>query len=431
MFRLVKTISRLKKKVYSFLAPLLLCKTALALQVCGIALAISSSSVGFSSTSLSAEKGARTRSLDSIILNEFPIRKRVDNLSYAKLLAYQDDLRESDFSPVLESTLVYNLSAKDKDLLDKYLQKAHVLFETDRLTSPVSNNALEYYQYVLLLDEGNTEALKGIREIVDRYKTLADLHVKNNDAKKASDFSDKAIAIAAIYFPEDKTLDAYKKYVKEEFLFSTIKQNAHQNDIHLVVEPEVEVESMTDKISQRIYQVSVRQVKLGDMNTAVSLLRQHLSTDKEWGALKEYLFEIYLTTDSFWQARNLLEQSYGLSAVQMAERVSRLMLLTGQYQQAIDLLESHHLPITGHEQYYGLLASAHFLNGHYERAIEFYQRLIALDALNSSYWTGYLLSCKQLNQLNCTAGMSTEHNLANVTPLLRELVGQSYLFKID
>lgn len=57
--------------------------------------------------------------------------------------------------------------------LDSLFDAAEVAFTDDRLTYPAKGSALVLYERILVLDPGNTQALRGMEKIAERYLQLA------------------------------------------------------------------------------------------------------------------------------------------------------------------------------------------------------------------------------------------------------------------
>ena len=58
------------------------------------------------------------------------------------------------------------------------LKEANRALSASRLTSPAGDNAMEYFQSVLKLDNSNIPARKGIGQIVTRYLAMAESALK-------------------------------------------------------------------------------------------------------------------------------------------------------------------------------------------------------------------------------------------------------------
>ena len=95
--------------------------------------------------------------------------------------------------PVNKVTVAPPLSAEEKiaGLLDHGWRS----LGQDRLLVPKNNNAFHYFQRVLKLDPGNSDALNGIEQVVARYTTLATDAFDRNDKEKAEQYIERGFRI--------------------------------------------------------------------------------------------------------------------------------------------------------------------------------------------------------------------------------------------
>ncbi len=63
---------------------------------------------------------------------------------------------------------------KRQKILAELTEKAEIALQNDRLTTPVDDNAYQYFSEILDLDPQNGEAQKGISRLTDRYADLAE-----------------------------------------------------------------------------------------------------------------------------------------------------------------------------------------------------------------------------------------------------------------
>ncbi len=92
----------------------------------------------------------------------------------------------SDLKAVAEKTLQggegvsqsSELQNEDKDLIDQYMEKAGQRFAKYQLTTPINDNAYNYYLAVLEIDPEHVGAQNGLRMIVDLYIRLIDKAVR-------------------------------------------------------------------------------------------------------------------------------------------------------------------------------------------------------------------------------------------------------------
>lgn len=76
--------------------------------------------------------------------------------------------------------------------IDLWLARAELAMGKDQLTTPANNNAYALYARVLMQDENNAAALKGLERIVQRYLTLAKSAHKKGKTQQAQLFLSRA-----------------------------------------------------------------------------------------------------------------------------------------------------------------------------------------------------------------------------------------------
>lgn len=77
------------------------------------------------------------------------------------------------------------------------LTSANQALDDFRLTKPVGNNALEYFNQVLALDPANSVAGDGHRRIAERYGVLVRGEIRRENYSRASDFVDQGLSLEA------------------------------------------------------------------------------------------------------------------------------------------------------------------------------------------------------------------------------------------
>ena len=77
-------------------------------------------------------------------------------------------------------------------ILADMLYEARLAYEDNRLMSPPGNNAYDLYLQVLEVDEGNTVAVSGIRDVALRYIQLSDDAIVRNQYDEAESFLRRA-----------------------------------------------------------------------------------------------------------------------------------------------------------------------------------------------------------------------------------------------
>jgi hypothetical protein len=106
--------------------------------------------------------------------------------------------------PVKKVTVAPPLSEEEK--IAGLLAHGRRSLRRDRLLFPKNNNANHYFQRVLKLDPGNSDALYGIEQVVARYITLATDSLDKSDKKKAERYIARGFRVS----PNDEGLRALR-----------------------------------------------------------------------------------------------------------------------------------------------------------------------------------------------------------------------------
>lgn len=97
--------------------------------------------------------------------------------------------------------------SNDEQHIEKLLSQAATALMEYRLTTPIDNNAYDYYQQVLELRPQREEAIKGINNIVDAYADLADRKLDLFKYAAAKKYLNQGLSIQ----PENHRLQALQK----------------------------------------------------------------------------------------------------------------------------------------------------------------------------------------------------------------------------
>ena len=94
-----------------------------------------------------------------------------------------------------QKALAHQLATKKEKEINQYLQAAKTNLEDLNLTTPSDNNAYDQYQAVLRIDQGNTLAIKGLKEIYKKYIKFIKSSEKKGDLRKAKVYLKRAEVI--------------------------------------------------------------------------------------------------------------------------------------------------------------------------------------------------------------------------------------------
>ena len=125
----------------------------------------------------------------------------------ASVIALSQDnqpAEETTPTPVKEVAMATPLSEEEK--IAELLALGSRSLKRYRLLYPKDDSAYHYYQEVLKLDPGNSNALNGMKQIVARYTSLATKALDKNDKKKAELYIARGFRIR----PNDEGLQAVR-----------------------------------------------------------------------------------------------------------------------------------------------------------------------------------------------------------------------------
>ncbi|MGF1614847.1 MAG: bifunctional serine/threonine-protein kinase/formylglycine-generating enzyme family protein [Gammaproteobacteria bacterium] len=121
-----------------------------------------------------------------------------------------DEIRES-WPVEVPSQQAQRKGQPVEDEIASLLEKAERAFSAIRLTTPVGDNAFEYYQSVLALEPEHPEAQHGLQRIVARYVELADRALKEDNFDQAEAYVGRAEGI----LPEEAVLTRARERLLE------------------------------------------------------------------------------------------------------------------------------------------------------------------------------------------------------------------------
>lgn len=108
--------------------------------------------------------------------------------------------------------------------IELWLAQADLAMDKDQLTTPAENNAYAFYARVLMQDENNVQALKGLERIVQRYLALA----KSAHKKGKLELSQLFLSRANKVVPGHTQITAVKKQLAQSKTQTVAKAKAKQ-----------------------------------------------------------------------------------------------------------------------------------------------------------------------------------------------------------
>jgi hypothetical protein len=108
----------------------------------------------------------------------------------------------------------------DAERIERFLALAAESLKDYRLTIPVDNSAIHFYQRVLLMDPQNATALQGLKDIATRYAWLAEQAIDGSQTGKAKRY----IALGLSVDPQHPHLLALREQTDEHTWLHRVKK---------------------------------------------------------------------------------------------------------------------------------------------------------------------------------------------------------------
>ncbi len=305
-----------------------------------------------------------------------------------------DSSHKDKSSKIVIYEIVENVDNSEKVAL--FLKEAKKFLDADKLTVPKGNNAFERYEMVLALDPGNQQALNGIEKIVDRYVDLTDYVIGKGESYKAASFIKGAYKVGNKYMDMKPIIDKYSKYINDKKVFSNISLNKHKlKDSSAVSTIVTEIFSESESIitiDENIAKTANRLLTDGNIEGAISVLERFSELSDYWAKSYDMLLDVYLQQSMISKAEGLVGGNKTLDIFQLAEKISRVFIASGDKEGAFKLLDSHTPDIAKYQRYYAIKAGLYYHRQKFLESIVLYKKLIALDYDNPRYWLGLAVS---------------------------------------
>lgn len=94
-----------------------------------------------------------------------------------------------------QKNLARNKSINKNRTISRYLKKGRASLKKYQLTTPLNDNALYYFQQVLEINRNNSDAQKGVEDVVYRYELLARGALDKYQYQKAQSFISSGLSI--------------------------------------------------------------------------------------------------------------------------------------------------------------------------------------------------------------------------------------------
>lgn len=315
---------------------------------------------------------------------EIPIQESLD--STVRPAAVSDMVQSADMAAATADSAVARL-----------LQAAASALQEQRLTTPVGNNAYQYFNSVLLLEPENPQAVAGIQQIQQIYLDWLDQALTRNQPESARRYWHKARAIGA----DEEVLLAYENRLQTLALDSGAPQPMETKQI--VTQPVATEESATQQTPAKYSISAAAAPSVDDASAAARLIRDGLTLGEarawrwlEQGAAVEQtgvvLADFYAAQGAqpkLARLHELLSRRGSTSAVYI-----QAQLMAGQqnFTLAAEQLSGVEFSGAAEERRLRTLAGFYQRLRDYARALPLYSHLVNTSSANANDWLGLAVS---------------------------------------
>ncbi|UTA46584.1 tetratricopeptide repeat protein [Simiduia sp. 21SJ11W-1] len=295
--------------------------------------------------------------------------------------------------------------------LELLLQKAEAAFARDRLTTPLNDNAVHYFQNMLALQADHPLARAGILRVASRYAEFYQRLMARGETGRAQTMLAQAQAL-------DPAGLTWKNYIEtgnaasiadaDQAPVAPASQPAHAAVQGVIGEKPAQPNAATAKRagSQASHVTQSQQARLAEViqqarseiryqrpEAAISMLMAELPAAPTHGELVEVLHQAYLAANRTQDAVNLRVTLQGtVPGFHLARMQAAELLGAGNLTQAIEILERNLPSYAQAPDYYGLLAGLYYKAQRFKDAEQAYERLLSLNPQFGSYWLGYAVA---------------------------------------
>jgi len=312
------------------------------------------------------------------------------------------------------------VKAEQAARIEDLFRQAERALSMDRLTSPVEDNAYNYYQKILELSPENDAAQSGLVNIAARYLQKAQEQLSLGNRAQADALINRARFVAPDYvnaqpnggYGEEQAqvdspgvapvvagsaapaseMPVANSRQGEGATVETVKTLSVTEAPSLAVKPNA---GWQDEQAARDARQLLEQGREAD---AIALLKRTLVSQSQPVASANLLADIYLQQGELGAADVLQSQLAYLPEVTRTKIKAQVAVAKGDQAGAINLLEQQLADAQADENYRALLASLYQKTGAYAQSVTSYQRLIGSFGEKPSYWLGLALAYDGLAQ---------------------------------
>lgn len=335
--------------------------------------------------------------------------------------------QEISSSPLQSEIVVAESTQQNiqQQAVDAWLKLAAGALAQDKLTSPVEDSALYYFDQVATIAPGHPQVERGKEAIIQRYLQLTHEALAQQQTARAQTLLQRAKFVN----PNHDGIEALTRQIgvaeTDEYVAKTGEQKFGLNDdAHSgnstpatageqpelptsysipdssVVAPIVTVTPNLAWQDQQMAEQARALMQQGKMQNAQLTLESFLQQQSPATLSSQLLCQLFIEQGDFTAAENLLADAERQQwpAIDSARLRAQWLMAQGDNAGALTLLEQQAKDAENDERYRALLASLYRTMAKYHESAAHYRRLITTFGETSSYWLGLALSLDALGQ---------------------------------
>jgi len=282
--------------------------------------------------------------------------------------------------------------------VDDLLLQARRAFELQRYREPEGDNAYDLYQVVLAKETNNAAALAGIMAIQQAYLGLIRRVIGKNYYYKVPELAKSARAVGASQADIEAVIASVPEHKEKPVRDAMAQTKAYEQDkrqrkdaaAQATGKNAVSVSEQTH--DQRLAQQARQLLKSGQLSAAEDMLRAYVTSQPRSQVSLQTLFGVYIQQQKLTDAESLLVQAQHLPGAEFSYLVAQLLIQRGDIKGAMRSLTSQQPGLSRYPAYYALMAALYHKLGQNRSAQALYQRLVAHNKVNPSYWLGLAMA---------------------------------------
>lgn len=291
------------------------------------------------------------------------------------------------------------------------LNSAELAVINNRLTSPIEDNAYNWYKAVLDIDSENQQAKEGLEKLAKIYYDLAQGANLSGKAAQAKKYIERARYIAPAYVDELTQHEIHTGTTQETVVigseslavpmssqhetiktFPVASEAGENSDSRANQSTEVQVNKSLEQQDRYQYEMASSLVYQHKPMEAIQQLKTFLVTNPNALMSAKYLVDIALIQGDVDAAEQALANISSISSIEKAQFTARILSARGEDNSAIQQLLPFLDANSNNENFLNLLAGLEHRSGRYSESLTHYQLLIRQFGEKTVYWLGLALA---------------------------------------